>query len=159
MGFGRATGLYAETAGLNELGNPKRDRVADGGGVLLDGVTADGQVNTIRAEAHNYLTPYGYYGGSSETGTYAADKALVYDASYVKLREITFNYQVPKSLISKIGLTDATVGIFGRNLWIIDKNLPYGDPEYTSSSGNLQGIQNAALPSTKEYGFNVKVKF
>ncbi|NOU60036.1 SusC/RagA family TonB-linked outer membrane protein [Marinifilum caeruleilacunae] len=159
MGFGRATGIYAETAGLNELGNPKRDRVKDGGGILLDGVTKDGQQNTTRAEAHNYQAPYGYYGGSSETDGYLPDKALVYDASYVKLREITVNYQLPKSLISKIGLIDATVGLFGRNLWIIDKNLPYGDPEYTSSSGNLQGIQMATLPSTKEYGFNVKVKF
>jgi TonB-linked SusC/RagA family outer membrane protein len=159
MGFGNATGLYKETAGLNELGNPKRNSIADGGGILLDGVNADGSPNTTRADASTYLTPYGYYGGSSETGTYAADKALVFDASYVKLREVTFNYQLPKSLISKIKMTEVTVGVFGRNLWIIDKNLPYGDPEYTSSSGNLQGIQNASLPSTKEYGFNVKVKF
>nr|WP_320118721.1 SusC/RagA family TonB-linked outer membrane protein [uncultured Marinifilum sp.] len=163
MGFGSATGIYKETAGLNELGNPKRNSIADGGGVLLDGVNANGETNTVRADASTYETPYGYYGGSYDSDFngdgYAADKALVYDASYVKLREVTLNYNLPKSVLSKLSLTDVTVGVFGRNLWIIDKNLPYGDPEYTSSSGNYQGIQNASLPSTKEYGFNVKVKF
>ncbi|UII27988.1 SusC/RagA family TonB-linked outer membrane protein [Fulvivirga maritima] len=159
MGFGRATGLYEETAGLNELGNPVRDPVSEGGGVLLDGVTADGAVNTVRADASTYETPFGYYGGSVETGGYAPDASLVYDASYIKLREVTLNYRLPSSVISKTFLQDVTVGVYGRNLWIIDKNLPYGDPEFSASSGNSQGIQNGALPATKEYGFNVRVQF
>lgn len=159
MGFGRATGLYKETAGLNELGNPKRDPVDEGGGILLDGVTADGTPNTIRAEAGDYLTPYGYYGGSAETGGYAPDASLVYDASYIKLREVTLTYALPGSLFSGLPIENVSLGVFGRNLWIIHKNLPYGDPEYNSSSGNLRGIQNGALPATNEYGFNVNVQF
>jgi hypothetical protein len=44
MYYGSAAGLYPRTAGVNDLGNPVRD--ADGGGVILPGVTADGSPNT-----------------------------------------------------------------------------------------------------------------
>lgn len=159
MGFGQATGLYATTAGLNAKGNPKRDFVSEGGGVLVDGVKADGTPNDVYAEAYNYLTPYGYYGGSSETGYYAPDAQLVYDASFIKLREVVLSYTLPSNLFSGVPVNSVTLGAFGRNLWIIHKNLPYGDPEYIPSAGNVRGIQNGALPSTNEYGFNVKVQF
>jgi hypothetical protein len=46
--YGSAAGLYPRTAGVNDLGNPVRDAVADGGGVILPGVTADGSPNTKR---------------------------------------------------------------------------------------------------------------
>jgi hypothetical protein len=46
MYYGSAAGLYPRTAGVNDLGNPVRDAVADGGGVILPGVTADGSPNT-----------------------------------------------------------------------------------------------------------------
>ncbi|TBW27429.1 SusC/RagA family TonB-linked outer membrane protein [Gramella sp. KN1008] len=159
MAFGGATGLLAETAGLNELGNPKRDPVSEGGGVLLDGVTEDGQPNTTRADASTYLTPFGYYGGSADTGVYAPDASLVYDASYVKLREVRLGYDLPQNLVEQFSLTSANIGVTGRNLWIIHKNLPYGDPEASPSSGNLQGIQNGTLPSTRDVSLNVTVKF
>lgn len=159
LGFGRATGLYAETAGLNDRGFPKRSPVAEGGGVLVPGVLADGSPNTIYADASDYTNPQGYYGGSSETGGYLPDAGLVYDASFVKLREVTLSYSLPKDLFSSIPVTNVSLGVFGRNLWIIDKNLPSGDPEYGNSSGNYHGIQNAALPAVKEYGFNVNIQF
>jgi hypothetical protein len=47
----------------------------------------------------------------------------------------------------------------GRNLWIIDKNAPYTDPESGLSSGNIRGNQSGASPSVKEYGFNIKMNF
>jgi hypothetical protein len=45
MKYGLATGLFAETAGLNAKGNPKRDPVENGGGILYDAVYADGTPN------------------------------------------------------------------------------------------------------------------
>ncbi|GAB3659451.1 SusC/RagA family TonB-linked outer membrane protein [Echinicola sediminis] len=162
MGFGGATGLYEETAALNELGNPMRDPVTNdenSGGIILPGVKADGTPNDIRANAGNYLTPLGYYGGSRETGTYAPDAALVYDATFVKLREVSLMYDLPSHLFNNVFVNKVSVGGFGRNLWIIHKNLPYSDPEYSASSGNYQGIQNGALPATREFGFNVNVQF
>jgi TonB-linked SusC/RagA family outer membrane protein len=159
MAFGNATGLYKETAGYNDLGNPVRNSVANGGGILLDGVDSDGNTNTQRATANSYANPLGYYGASDDDGSEGtfADKGIVYDASYVKLREVTVGYDLPKSIISKTPFSDISFGLYGRNLWIIHKNLPYADPEYAASSGNYQGIQNGSMPTTKEYGLNLKI--
>ncbi len=159
MAFGNATGLNAETAGLNELGNPIRDLVINGGGVLLDGVQADGTTNTIRAEANTYETPFGFYGGSSETGGYAPDAQIVYDASFVKLREVSLTYDLSSSILNKIPLTSLSLGVNARNLWVISKNVPYADPEAGASSGNSRGIQKGSLPGTKDVSLNITIKF
>jgi hypothetical protein len=49
--------------------------------------------------------------------------------------------------------------IIGRNLWIIDKNLPYSDPEAGISAGNIQGYQVGAYPAIKEMGVSLQMKF
>jgi hypothetical protein len=51
------------------------------------------------------------------------------------------------------------LSLIGRNLWIIHKNLPYADPEESISSGNLQGYQSGAYPTTRTFAFNVKLNF
>lgn len=149
--YGFATGVYDITAGLNELGNPKRDPVADGGGILLEGVNPDGSPNTTRADASTYANPLGYV---------RAPNALhVYDASYVKLREVTLSYKLPDNMLRNLPINNITFSLTGRNLWIIDKNMPYSDPEAGLSAGNYQGYQSSPYPSTKEYGFNVRFDF
>jgi len=45
------------------------------------------------------------------------------------------------------------------NPWIIHKNLPYADPEASQSSGNVQGWQSGVMPSTRNFGFNLKLQF
>jgi hypothetical protein len=86
--------------------------------------------------------------------------AYSYDASYIKLREANFTYSFPTSLYSKIkGIKGIDIAVFGRNLWIIHKNLPYADPEENLSAGNLIGIQSGAYPTTRSVGMNVKLKF
>ena len=51
------------------------------------------------------------------------------------------------------------VSLYGRNLWIIHKNLPDADPEEGSSSGNIQGFQVGSYPTYRMYGFNLKFTF
>ena len=152
--FGLATGIYAETAGLNDKGNPKRDPVSAGGGILLpDTVYADGTPNTTYASAGSYTTPIGYYGSRNIA-------QFLYDASYVKLRELSLSYKFPSEIAEKLSLQDLSVGLVGRNLWIIDKNLPYSDPEASQSAGNYaNAIQIGALPATKDISLNVTLKF
>lgn len=149
MYYGLATGLYPETAGNNDLGNPIRNTIADGGGIIRPGVTADGKPNTIRAEAYNYGA-FGY--------RYSPDKAFVYDASYVKLREASITYSFPKTMFNNKIVKGIDLALIGRNLWIIHKNLPYADPEENFGAGNLQGVQTGAYPTTRTIGFNVKLK-
>lgn len=150
--YGLSTGLYKETAGLNSKGNPKRDAVADGGGVLhAEAVHEDGTPNTTFAEAGEWGEDYDY--DISPTARY------IFDASYVKLREVALSYSLPKNLLSKTFLNKVVVSAVGRNLWIIDKNTPGFDPETGQSSGNKQGIANGSYPTTKTYGFNITLGF
>ena len=81
------TGLYDITVGNNELGKPIRNSIADGGGIINPGVTADGKENTIRADLNSFFGGLGYYRNPAA--------AFVYDASFVKLREVTLNYSIP----------------------------------------------------------------
>ncbi|MDB5262026.1 MAG: hypothetical protein JWQ14_1307, partial [Adhaeribacter sp.] len=168
--YGLATGMYEETAGLNELGNESRSPVvrnADGsyaptsGGIILEGVYApgtkingvdvSGQPNTIRASNTNY----GLFGYVREPNS-----AFIYDASYVKLRELSLSYSLPETLISRIKpFKGVDVSLVGRNLWIIDKNIPGSDPEENLSAGRFgQGFQSGAYPTTRNIGFNLRFR-
>ncbi|MDX1602303.1 MAG: SusC/RagA family TonB-linked outer membrane protein [Salinimicrobium sediminis] len=163
--YGMATGLYPETAGLNELGNPKRDPLTDGadsGGIILPGVIqtgtdgdgnpiSDGTPNTVRTDMSNFANALGY--------TRAPTALHVYDAGFVKLREVALSYSLPAKVLDNMFFTSATFSAIGRNLWIIDKDIPYSDPEAGLSSGNVQGYQSGAYPTTKDYGFSVKLQF
>jgi len=148
--YGLATGLYPETAGLNDQGKEVRAALADGGGIILDGVLADGTPNTKRVSAVNF----GIYGYRRN-----AAKAFVYDASFIKLREVNLSYTLPKSCCNNGMMKGATIGIYARNLAILYKNLPYADPEETLSSGNIQGFQVGTYPVTRVVGVNLTVKF
>jgi hypothetical protein len=86
--------------------------------------------------------------------------AFIYDGSYVKLREVGLTYNLPQSLIDKVGpIRGASVSAIGRNLWIIHKNLPHADPEQGIVAGNVQGYQGAAYPATRNFTFNLKLEF
>lgn len=152
MKYGLATGLFAETAGLNAKGNPIRDPVEDGGGMIYsDAVYADGSPNTTYIWAGDWDSGWNY--GLLPT------KYSVYDASYVKLREVSFGYSLPTKILAKSPLSKVTISLVGRNLWLIHKNMPYYDPELSLSAGNIQGIADGAYPSTRTFGFNVTVGF
>ncbi len=166
QGYGQDTGLYPETAGLNDLGNPVRNLLTDGGGYINPGVMANpdytptnGQAqyipNTVRVDASDSSEASGLgYGISANP-----DKAYVYDAGYVKLREIGLTYSLPTKLLGNSFIKNLSFGLIGNNVWIIDKSLPYADPEAGTSSGNVQGYQSGVMPSVKVYSFNVKVNF
>ncbi|NQX81778.1 MAG: SusC/RagA family TonB-linked outer membrane protein [Flavobacteriaceae bacterium] len=146
--YGYASGLYPETVFINDLGNPVR---GIGGGVILTGVREDGSENDTRVSFNSYDNPLGY--------RHAPNSAHIYDASYVKLRELSFSYSFPEELINKIKLTSLSITATGKNLWIIHKNTPYSDPEAGLSSGNIQGYQSGVSPAVKEFGFNLKLQF
>jgi TonB-linked SusC/RagA family outer membrane protein len=149
--YGFDTGLYPESVGLNDKGNPSRSPISEGGGVILKGVTADGQQNTTRVEN----TGSGLYGYE-----FNPNAAFVYDAGYVKLRQAQISYSLPQKLVSKFGpVKGIDLSLIGRNLWIIHKNLPYADPEESLSSGNLQGYQSGAYPTVRTISLNAKVTF
>jgi len=147
MAYGLATGIYPESVGNNDLGNPVRNDVSAGGGVIFEGVLADGTPNTKRVAAD-----YGAWGYVRNPNA-----KFVYDASYVKLREMSLSYHIPVK--KEHFFTGASVGLVGSNLWIIHKNLPYADPEAGASAGNTQGAQIGVMPLIRTYGFNLTLQF
>ena len=149
--YGYQTGIYDFSAGLNDLGNPIRNSVEDGGGVILPGVHEDGTPNDIRVSASDDGNPFGYGG--------APRAAHVYDASFVKLRNLTLSYDLPEKLIGNTFMRKFTISAIGRNLWIIDKNVPFSDPEAGLSAGNFRGYQSGAHPTIREIGASIKVEF
>lgn len=138
--YGLATGLYEETAEDGYREN----------GVILDGVQADGSTNDVLASTSNFGTQ-GYRRNPNA--------AFVYDASYVKLREVSLTYTFPAQAMENSVFAGASFGLVGNNLWIISKNLPHADPEAGTTSGNLQGWQSGVLPTTRNFGFNLTLQF
>lgn len=147
--FGRATGLYEETAGLNAQGNPKRDPVAEGGGVLLDGVMEDGSPNTTYIDASNFFGAWYYR--NNPVGVY------IFDASYIKLREASLSYSLSPSVVGNTPFTNMTISLVGRNLAILKKNVKHFDPEQALSAGNVQGFEVGSYPTLRSFGLSVKL--
>ena len=148
--YGMATGLYEETDFINDLGNPVRTPVSEGGGLILPGVKADGTPNDKRVEGGDYRV-FGY--------SRNPNSKFVFDASYIKLRELVISYSIPKAKLQSTFLTGATFSLVGSNLWIISKDLTHADPEASQSSGNIQGWQSGVMPTTKNIGFTVNLQF
>ncbi|TGE22977.1 SusC/RagA family TonB-linked outer membrane protein [Hymenobacter metallicola] len=122
------------------------------GGLVAAGVlrNADGSFrpNDVRATAEDYYKAYGYIAGR---------EGSVLDASFVKLREVRFGYQLPKSLIEGTFVKGVGVSFVGRNLWLIKSNAMGLDPETSFNNGNAQGLESTQIPSVRSLGFNINV--
>ncbi len=112
----------------------------DAGGVAIPG--------NGMADAQNY-----YETISSASGTY-----YIYDATNVRLADLTLSYNVPRAWLKNI--CDVTLSLTGKNLWMIYCKAPY-DPESTSATTNnfYQGVDYFQQPSIRSFGFNLKVSF
>ncbi|GJM28882.1 MAG: SusC/RagA family TonB-linked outer membrane protein [Cyclobacteriaceae bacterium] len=153
MHYGQGTGLPVHTTGLNDLGNDFRLPVAEGGGIKQPGVKEDGTENDIYARA-DYFGGVFYWGNSSRNPA----ALTVYDASFVKLRELAISYTLPNKWINSFA-NRVEFSLVGRNLAILHKNLPYADPESGLSAGNAQGYLSGSYPTVRSTGFALKVDF
>lgn len=148
--YGQQSGIYPGSVGKNDLGNDKRLPVAQGGGIILKGVKADGTVNTTRTAI------------TSGNSLLLPPPDMAFDASYVKLREVALSYHIAGSKFGNAGkvLKGMDIQVLGRNLWLIHKNLPMSDPEDGQSAGSFnQGLQFGTYPVVRSLGLNVKLQF
>jgi TonB-linked SusC/RagA family outer membrane protein len=166
MYYGMYSGLYPETAFINDLGNPVRNPLVyvdpddpsqgyapTSGGYIIEGVNIVNGVsvpNKTRVDATN----------SDAFGAgILPQKAFIYDAGFVKLREVVFTYNVPSAFLSRTFIKGVSISAIGSNLWIIQKSLPYADPESGMTAGNIQGYSTGSLPTTRDFSFNLKLNF
>ena len=143
--WGKYSGTLEGTV-FDEDGNDMR---APGyAGVVVEGVNATtGAVNdvAVNPQTHFFLNQ-GYV-------IHAADQ---YDASFVKLREMRLDYSMPADMVEGTPFSNVSIGVFGRNLAILHKNVPHIDPEVATSASNVQGFEGGQLPAERTIGVNIK---
>ena len=128
------------------------------GGIVVDGVvgTTTGGVttyapNTTSITAEQYWTAIGQRTPVAEP--------FIYDATNIRLRELVFGYSLPKRMLQNTGFASIDFSVVGRNLFFFLNEAKYFDPEAGAGTGNLQGIESFNIPSTREYGVNVRFGF
>lgn len=147
--FGEFTGLLDKTVGKNDRGGEIRDPLSKNGGVHLVGVDKDGNPVDTYCQAQFYH--------ESRKGNLWSD--YIYDASYVKLREISIAYRLPKKLLNRTGfLKDASISVVAQNPWLIYSGVPNID---ASEVGNAWGsyIDMGQSFSTRSFGITAKLAF
>lgn len=147
--WGNYSGLLEETAAINDRGTNVREDPADGGGVHVVGVTETGETFDEYVDSYTYFTQF-----QSNT----IPTPFIHDASYMKLRELSLSVQIPQSILGKTFIKGASIGFVGRNLWMMalaKDNVHGWDPSELSKTYG----ENAQLPGTRSFGFNVKLTF
>lgn len=145
--WGTFSGLTARTAVLNDRGLSVRDPVADGGGVHVIGVDADGKAFDKYVEGQTYFHQF-QNSQISETN--------IYDLTFVKMRELSLGARIPieKYRIGKF-VKSANFSLVARNPWLIYSKTRDFDP---SEIGNVYG-EEGQFPGTRSLGFNLKIGF
>ena len=137
--------------------------------VVIPGVVGDpNTISAVTDESGSYipnsaqLTVNDWY-FINTFGSAGYDEFSVFDASTIRLREVTLAYDFPKSLLSNTPFGSASVSLTGRNLWYNAVNFPQDlnfDTEISGIGvGNAQGIDFGTAPSVRRYGVNVRFTF
>jgi outer membrane receptor protein involved in Fe transport len=140
--WSKYSGMHPETVAFNGESDVRAN------GMVLPGVKADGSVNDTRVDPQDYYQ--GYWRRAAPN---------VYDASFVKFRDVRLSYTVPANMLDKTPFTSLNLSAFGRNLGILYSEVPYIDPQVITGAGNAQGLENAQVPATSSFGFNISAKF
>ncbi|MDE3742505.1 SusC/RagA family TonB-linked outer membrane protein [Maribacter polysaccharolyticus] len=164
------SGLGDFTVGNNELGNPLRDQVIDtngnevnavlatnvganSGGVLVEGVD-----ETTGAPVSYYTSAYTYFKSMNRKAG-----EWIYDASYVKLRQLTLGYNVPQKIIEKLPVESIDISFYANNLWLIYSKIDGIDPSeieaYDSTDDDIRWTEYAQDPNQRTFGVGVKLTF
>ncbi len=130
-------------------------------GLLIEGVTQTGNnpdgspiyeplsVSLDQEQTYNYWQNLGNN----------CQENFVYDASFIKLRQVLLEYSLPAKLLNKTPFRNLSISISGRNLANLYKKTENIDPESSYSSGGGQGLDYFGMPATRSFIFNLRVTF
>jgi len=127
-----------------------RDRTYVHTGVVANG---DGTYspNTTQITAEQYFTDL-YGSGVAEY--------IIFDASWLRLREVSLTYSLPKELTNRTFLGAVELGLNARNVFLYAPNVPHIDPEVNAQGvSNSQGLEFNALPQARTYGASIRLTF
>lgn len=121
------------------------------GGVIGEGVTATGEINTVAAPVQTYW---------EVVRSQALIEPVIYNSGYWKLRQITLGYDFTRFLPENLPFKSVKLSFVANNVLMLKKWVPNIDPEsFGYSSDNLVGMESTGLPTTRSMGFNLNVKF
>jgi TonB-linked SusC/RagA family outer membrane protein len=150
--WGTFSGITAQTAGLNDKGNPIRDPVtdgADGGGVHVKGYDL-----TTHDPVEYYIDAQTYFHNLYNIGIF---DPFVHTLSYVKLRELSIGYNIPVKKIGELNkyVQGINVSLVAQNMWLIYSGAKGFDPSEISDVSGETG----QFPSVRSWGMNLRVNF
>jgi TonB-linked SusC/RagA family outer membrane protein len=128
-----------------------------------DGLIGEGVMNIGTDESPNYVpnttvvAASSYYNNFFDRGNEAS---ALYDASYIKLRQLAIYYDFPSEWSQRIGIQDLKLGIIGNNLLLFTEN-PHFDPELNNVQERnfTYGVEDMSYPSTRSIGLSLKSSF
>ncbi|HEX7846565.1 MAG TPA: SusC/RagA family TonB-linked outer membrane protein, partial [Chitinophagaceae bacterium] len=147
------SGQSVRTAAINENGKNVRDPLVDGGGYSITGISAaNGSKVSVYVDARTYFR--------NNIGTRIYDEWL-YDASFVKLREVSLGYTFRNNILKKTPFTALRIALIARNPVMIWQKAPKGlDPsELSAGSASISWIEKGELQTVRSFGVNLNVTF
>jgi hypothetical protein len=113
---------------------------------MEDGSAISASLNT--AQQQNYWNKYN-----------DAAEASIYDADYMRLRNLSIGYSLPSSMLEGSSIQSATISLIGKNLFFLSNSVDNIDPESAYNSNNSQGLEYWGMPVPRTVGVNVNLKF
>jgi hypothetical protein len=155
--LGSTSGVLQETL-LGREGGSESTQFVDGNGVVGNGVVNIGTVdspqyvpNTTAVAASRFNNAF--YDRGNEA-------SALYDASYVKLRQLSIYYTFPQKMSKSLGVENLKLGLIGSNLLLFTEN-PHFDPELNALQERniVYGVEDFSYPSTRSFGVSLKTNF
>ena len=133
-------------------------------GYVFDGVLADAEGNPTTTENNipvDFANPENGLGGNKwvKYGFGGLVEENMQDGSWIRLREVTLAYQIPSSILEKVKLSDASISLTGRNLWLKTEYTGIDPETNLTGASNGIGLDYFNMPNTKSYGVSLRVSF
>ena len=128
-------------------------RTLDGrDGMVVDGIIAStGQPNDIEVTAQDYWNRVG--------GSQGVAEEFMYSGTYVKMREMSLGWSLPKKWIERIKLQNVKLSVVARDLFYFYKDAPMNPESAMSYNDYYQAFEYGSMPPTRSWGFSLNVKF
>lgn len=152
--------LYSATASNLYVRGNAAGTVVNGN--RQDFVVPNSVVQTSNGYAENKVpvTHQNYWERIGSTGNYGLPEMFTYDATNIRLRNITLGYDFNRAMLQKTPFQRLRLSATCNNVWMIHYNLPGIDPESVSATNtNATGFENGAAPTSRSFTFNVTVGF
>ncbi|WP_455628366.1 SusC/RagA family TonB-linked outer membrane protein [Parabacteroides chinchillae] len=147
-----ASGLYTRGNAAGTVVNGDRQSFVVPNSVVQKG--NDYVMNEVK------VTPQNYWERIGSTGNYGLPEMYTYNATNVRLRNITLGYDFNRQMLKKTPFQRVRLSATCNNVWMIHYNLPGIDPESVAATNtNATGFENGAAPTSRSYTFNVTIGF